>query len=315
MRLLGGEGNSPIFLDTETTGLSGGAGTLAMLVGVGKLEGNRFRVTQYYMSDYDQEEDMLAKVERELQGADLLVTYNGKTFDGPLLRSRFVMHRRPVKPLDLPHIDLLHGARRVYRKRLHACSLVDIESQVLGIERDNDLPGSEVPQMWFRYVKTGEQSLMDEILRHNEQDIVSLALLLHVLCGAYRDPDALRYRQDTFSVGRAMERLGEGERAARFYAAAGGGEALTALGRLNKRNRRYAEAVKALENAVRQGVASVEAFVELAMLEEHQMRDYPKAMRWVDAAFAAAQTADEVEALLKRRKRLSRKILARVPEE
>ncbi len=307
MRLLGGYGASPLFIDTETTGLMGGAGTLAILVGVGKMEAGRLRVSQYYLSDYDQEEDMLKQLEQELLASDVLVTYNGKSFDVPLLRSRFVMARRNPKPLDLPHIDLLHGARRVYKKRLYSCTLTDIECQVLGIEREHDLPGKLVPEYWFRYVKTGDPEPMREILAHNEQDIVSLALLLDKLCRAYQDPSALRHRQDVLSVGRAMERMGEQGRAACYYEAAGSGEALMALGVLNKRLRRYGEAADALERAAREN-GSVDAMIELAKLEEHRTKDFVRALFWTDRALAAAQSAQQVEDLIKRRRRVSAKM-------
>lgn len=306
--LLGGVGERPLFLDTETTGLLGGAGTIAILVGYGTFEGGRLRVVQHYLSDYDQEDDMIGKVEQAVRGGDLLVTYNGKSFDVPLLRSRFVMTRRNPSLLDgKPHIDLLHGARRVYKRRLYSCTLTDIESQVLDIERENDLPGKDVPEMWFRYVRDGDQALMDEILRHNEQDIVSLALLLAKLCQAYREPESHRHRQDTLSVGRAMERMGERERAVRFYAAAGGGEALTAIGRIHRRDRRYDDAALALERAAEEN-GSVEAMVELAKLEEHRRRDLRSALRWTDRALAASQSSELTEALIHRRGRLTIKL-------
>ena len=307
MRLLGGCGEHPVFIDTETTGLMGSAGTIAVLVGVGKYERGRFRVTQYYLSDYDQEDDMIGKIEQELRGADLIVTYNGKSFDIPLLRSRFVMTRRPPSALEMPHIDLLHGARRVYKRRLYSCTLTDIESQVLGIERESDLPGKLVPEYWFRYVKEGDQSLMDEILRHNEQDIVSLALLLAKLCEAYRAPEAHRHRQDVLSVGRAMERMGEGDRASLFYVAAGGGEALTALGRIYRRNGQYDDALEVFAQAAMEN-GSLEAMVEIAKIEEHKKQNLPNAIQWTDTALAAAQSAEWTKALIYRRKRLKRKM-------
>lgn len=307
MRLLGGYGARPLFLDTETTGLMGGAGTLAILVGIGTLEGGRLHVVQHYLSDYDQEEDMIARVDAAVRESDVLVTYNGKSFDIPLLRSRFVMARQNPTPLDVEHIDLLHGARRVYKRRLYSCTLTDIESQVLDIEREEDLPGKLVPEYWFRYVREGDQALMDEILRHNEQDIVSLALLLGKLCQAYRDPTSLGYRQDTLSVGRAMERMGERERAVEFYDAAGGGEALSAIGRIRKRNRDYDGAARALEQAAELN-GSVEAMVELAKIEEHRRRDIAAALRWTDRALAASASPEQIEALIHRRRRLHNKL-------
>ncbi len=314
MLLLGGGGDmqSILFLDTETTGLGGGAGTLAFLVGIGRVEGDgRLRVRQYLMTDYDQEEYLLTKLYADIKRADALVTYNGKSFDIPLLRSRLVMHRLRPDVLDMPHIDLLHLARRVYKRRLKRCSLSDMEENVLDLFRESDLPGALVPEYWFRYLKTGEEALLDEILKHNRQDIASLAHLLKVLADAYSGPEQLSFELDRLSVGKAMEKLGETGRAKAYYRAAERhSEALIALARIHRRAGSVEEAIKALESASRMDGDRILAMTELSKLYEHRLRDCAAALEWADKAIAESLPAD-IAPLLHRRDRLCRKIIHR----
>lgn len=311
LRLFLGEegGKRLLFLDTETTGLGTGAGTVAFMVGIGVLRpGGQLLVRQYTMRDYDEEEDLLQRLLGDLAEADALVTYNGKSFDAPLLRSRLAMHRLRPSPLELPHIDLLHIARRVYKKRLKRCTLGDMEREVLGIFRQGDLPGALAPEYWFRFLKEGDMALIEEIERHNRQDIASLALLLKSLADAYTRPEMLSHQEDLFSVGKAMERLGEEGRARMYYQAAGQrSEALLALARIHRRNARPEDAIPLLQQAAELGgTEAVYAMVELSKLYEHRIRQYPEALRWVDEALIRC-TGGEVDALLRRRARIRRK--------
>ena len=142
------------FLDTETTGLAGGSGTYAFLIGVGRITPEGFRVRQFFMRDYGEEASLLSALHEHLEQFDVLITYNGSTYDQPLLETRFRMVRQRPPFASLEHLDLLFGARRLWKLRLESCRLVDLENQILGVERQGDLPGEMIPYVYFEYLRT-----------------------------------------------------------------------------------------------------------------------------------------------------------------
>ncbi len=200
------------FLDTETTGLAGGSGTYAFLIGVGRVTLEGFRVRQFFMRDYGDEPSLLWSLARHLDSFDVLVTYNGKTFDQPLLETRYRMTRsRP--PFDrLAHLDLLHGARRLWKLRLETCRLMDLENQILGVEREGDLPGEMIPYVYFEYLRTQQAFRIVPIFHHNAVDILTTACLTAIVPYAFRDPDSLPVRHGADLVGIARWFLKQGER-------------------------------------------------------------------------------------------------------
>lgn len=308
-----------LFLDTETTGLRG-AGTVAFLVGLGWLESDAFVVRQLLMRDYPQEADVLAQVADVLARFDCVVSFNGKSFDMPLLRDRFTMARLRERWRDLPQLDLLHAARRTWKLRLGTCTLSALEEAVLGIHREGDLPGSEVPQRFFDYLKCGDMALLDDVLRHNEQDIRSLALLLSVLASAYSAPEAQTSMLDVFSIGRALQRIGEGERARRCFEVASVSEisrqARVELAKSHKHDRDFAAAAEAYQGMINTGEADAAAYVQLAILHERYLGDLHAALRVTERAllrfsgqgFLQGVDSDTLDALQRRRKRLRRRI-------
>ncbi|MCK5197291.1 MAG: ribonuclease H-like domain-containing protein, partial [Spirochaetales bacterium] len=165
-----------IFYDLETTGLSGGAGTIAFLAGFGWIEKSRLIINQYFLHDFPGEIDFLLLINELLAPGKILVSYNGKSFDHPLLGTRFLM--KGLKLHELPEIDLLHAARRLWKKRLPTCRLGTIESNILGIHRIDDVPGIEVPDIYFDYLKNGQETRLAGVFKHHLQDIKSLAGLL-----------------------------------------------------------------------------------------------------------------------------------------
>ena len=189
MRLLVGEDFSLlhlkpeecIFLDTETTGLSRGVGTVAFEVGVGEIMGSQMKITQMWMRDYDEEEDMLLRLNDLFGGKKAIVSFNGKSYDVPLLLSRFTLNRIHVFWRDLPQIDLLYPARRLYKLRLKQCNLGHLEELVLGLHRQDDIPGSEIPALWAEYLKTRQEDMLLRVFDHNLQDVHSMAYLLQKL--------------------------------------------------------------------------------------------------------------------------------------
>ena len=167
------------YFDTETTGLSTGAGTVVFLAGLGHLEGDRLVVRQLLLPDYPHEPALLRLVAAELASLSRVITYNGRGFDMPLLATRLTVHRlfRELASLPELHDDLLPVARRLYRRPLGGARLADVEAGVLGVVRSSDCPGSEVPSRYFGYLRGGSPDLLTDVLDHNLQDIVSLALL------------------------------------------------------------------------------------------------------------------------------------------
>ena len=197
-----------LFLDTETTGLAGGAGTVAFLVGMGYFTGRDFAVEQVLMRDYGQESELLRTVSSVAGRFSVLCTFNGRTFDAPLLASRFVMNRLPSR-LPSAHADVLYPARRLWKLRLKRCNLANLEEQLLHVKREDDLPGAEVPQTYFRYLRDGDFAPIERILAHNRQDIVSLAQLLCFLCGQVDCPETVESGQDLLSLARSLEKRGD----------------------------------------------------------------------------------------------------------
>jgi hypothetical protein len=167
------------YFDTETTGLSTGAGTVVFLAGLGHLDGDRLVVRQLLLPDYPHEAALLREVAGELAALPRVVTYNGRGFDLPLLITRLTFHRlfREMAALPERHDDLLPVARRLYRRPLGGARLADVEAGVLGVMRGSDCPGSEVPSRYFGYLRGGSPELLTDVLDHNLQDVVSLALL------------------------------------------------------------------------------------------------------------------------------------------
>jgi hypothetical protein len=185
------------WFDTETTGLSTGAGTVVFLAGIGRLDGERLLVRQLLLPDYPHEAALLRQVTADLNAADRVVTYNGRGFDLPLLTTRLTVNGlfRELAALPERHDDLLPVARRLFRRPLGGARLADVESGVLGVRRSSDCPGSEVPARYFSYLRGGSPQLLADVLDHNLQDIVSLALLeaevLRLRAGGWRDAGIL----------------------------------------------------------------------------------------------------------------------------
>lgn len=188
----GGSGaplESLLLFDLETTGLSGGAGTVAFLAAFGRFRpGAKLEIVQYLLLDYPGESEFIDAVLAEFSGDPVLVTYNGKSFDSQILRTRCVMNG--VFPPDPPHLDLVHPARRLWRRILGSCSQVDVEAGILGIRREGDLPGSEAPDAWFEYLKTGSAGRLEAIADHNGRDIGGLVGILLRMADIAEDPVA-----------------------------------------------------------------------------------------------------------------------------
>lgn len=312
-----------LFLDTETTGLSGGAGTIAFLVGLGFIEDGCFVVEQYLMKDYADEAQMLERISSRMESFDSVCTFNGKNFDLPLLSTRFTMCRMREKWREMEQLDLLYPARRTWKLRIGSCRLSRLEEFILGQDREGDLPGSEVPQRYFDYLKCGDMGLLEDIIAHNRQDIYTLGTLLAHLCQMYAHPQKEVHRADLFSMGRVLERQGELKPARELYriaaipAPAGSisafsGNALAAKAAwhmylLARKNRDHESMREILEQMAVRRQMRERIYVELSKLYEHHYKNPQRALRYADLAVRYIEP-DEVQALQKRRERLQNKL-------
>lgn len=207
-----------VLLDTETTGLGTGVGTLPFLVGTGIWDGERLVVRQWYLPDQPQEPGFLAAIAATLPQDPWLVTYNGRSFDWPLLVARYRLQRRSAPAIE-GHLDLLPVARQLWRHRLADARLASVETGVAGVRRHGDLPGALIPERYFRYLRTGEAAPLRDVGRHNLQDIVSLAMLLVVLAERLLPEDrrAACHPGDLAGLGAAYARRRRHEEALRCY--------------------------------------------------------------------------------------------------
>jgi uncharacterized protein YprB with RNaseH-like and TPR domain len=316
---------SVIFLDTETTGLSGGTGTVAFLVGVGRWSSSGFTVEQYLMRDYDEERAMLLGLLETLADAQVLVTFNGKAFDIPLLQSRFVLARQRWPLARAVHLDLLHPARRIWKLRLGSCSLANLERQILGIERENDIPGHLIPQVYFRYVRTRSAHGMGNILSHNRQDIETLARLTLRMGEIFSGRASEELTPvDLFSAGRYAHTLGERELAISWNEEAllrgllgdHEVEAKKAKAARLKEQKKYSEAAELWSDLSQQSESFLEDVQEeLAIYNEHRKGDLEEALSLSERALAHLQDRAALKKWEHRRARVAMKLARRKPAQ
>lgn len=309
--------NKTVFLDTETTGLAGGAGTYVFLVGVGYFEGDQFCVRQYFMRDYNEERALLSALNELLANFKAVVTYNGKTFDLPLMESRYIMSGMKMSLKDPYHFDLLYPARRLWKRRLENCSLSTVERDILGVIRDDDVPGYLIPEIYFSYLRTKDARALKQVFEHNLQDILSLVALVSRMCFLVEDPlNNTEYGMDIFSIGKMFDEEKKYGQSTRYYAEAlkhnlAEGEILEIL-RLSsfayKRQGKWEEA----EEIWREIIERSPEFVyypheELAKYYEHYLKDYQKAETVVEEALNIEENIFLREKLQYRLNRIKRK--------
>lgn len=275
-----------VFLDTETTGLAGGTGTAAFLVGIGYVEGDRFRVRQYFMRDYHEEAALLRGLADELRRFRHLVTFNGKTFDIPLLEARYAMNRERYPLANARHFDLLFPARRLWKARLESCRLQVLEAALLRYHRVGDVAGAEIPNIYFDFVRRRDGRAMARVLQHNRLDIVSLAALA-ALAGQWVEGGRAEDPRDVFALAGLYERAARFEQCEAHYRrlveADSGQVRVPALLRLADRAKRrgdFSAALPLWEEAAECG--DWWAVRELARHHEHRSRDLEKALELVD---------------------------------
>ena len=300
--LLGFDPRTTCFMDTETTGLAGGAGTVAFLVGVGYFDASQFVLEQCFLRDYDDEGAMLDYLADKLTRFSAVVSYNGKSFDMPLLRARFVQHRIPFPLEDAGHYDLVHAARRVWKQRLKSCTLGNIEKEVLGLRRHGDVPGYLIPQLWLNYLDARDARPLAPVFYHHEMDILSLVALTGHLAQALAAKDGadFHHAEDRLSVVRLYVKNKQYDaaiaEAQRFLETsripdALRRECLTLLGKSCKRAGLYEDMAAAWALMHEEFPHDAFAAAELAKYKEHQERDFAGAIE------VCKETLAQIEAM------------------
>lgn len=287
-------GESPrecVFMDTETTGLAGGTGTLAFLLGMARFSDGALELTQLFLTGFEGEGAMLEAARAYLDGAETLVTFNGRSFDAPLLATRYRLAGESDPFAELRHVDLLHVTRRTFKKSWPDCRLQTVERRLLGVERIGDLPGSEAPEAWFEWVRHGRDGRLADVFAHNRLDLLSLAVLPAALRHSHDQPAAAG--ADVLACARHLGHGFEGgddERATyefltrhRAHLDAKG---LLELARLARRRRQWNVAVELWEQLAGDGLPA--AIEHLAKYYEHEKRDFEQALRATGRLIACA---------------------------
>ncbi|MGA2546020.1 MAG: ribonuclease H-like domain-containing protein [Rectinemataceae bacterium] len=296
------------FFDLETTGLSGGTGTIAFLAAVGRVEKGEFALTQVFLEDFPGEPAFLAFLLSLLADDAVIVSYNGRAFDMPLLRTRCVMNGIVPPEPDL-HVDALFASRRLWRRVHGGASLGLLEREVLGLEREEDLPGAMIPEVWLSFVRKGDHPLMRLVLSHNANDVVGLARLVARAQALFDDPypRAGSLDVDRFGLGRTL--LAAGRPAAGeelLESAAGAGDEGAGL-LLSMRYRKAARVADGLRVAAMLP-ETYRCAVERAKLYERSIGDLAEAARWAKEALRLASTDGDRAETLSRLARIGRKM-------
>lgn len=284
-----------LFIDTETTGLSGGAGTYVFLVGVAKYDKDALNFAQFFLQDPQSESAQLAALESFSANAKVLVSYNGKSFDLPRIKTRYRFHGWPNPFKGIAHIDLLHIARRLWKPHLPGCTLGDLETHVLGLERDSlDIPGWQVSEYFYEYLHTGDPSPLKNIFYHNEIDVISLAALLEYIADRLTSPLRKKYQSepDLISIGNYYYSLQLYSEAKDILISALSNTNLTrenllagklCLASIHKRSDSFDLAVPLWKECAELG--SFDALLELAKYAEHKLHDIEEAIHWTLSAY------------------------------
>jgi uncharacterized protein len=311
-----------LFIDTETTGLAG-AGTLAFMVGTAFFEDDAFVVRQYFLRDHGDEPAMLLLLDELLAEKAGLITFNGRSFDLPLLDRRYLMNRMESDLMQQPHLDLLLPARRLWRQRLGSCALSALEPNLLRVERTQaDVPGWLIPSLYHQYLLSGETDEMERVFYHNHIDMLSMVTLATQVMAYLEQSAPDLHPVDLVSLGKWQADLGLTETAESTLRQAAAADlplelyhqSLHRLALLLKRANRRDEAVPLWQQIAATSYDDISAHVELAKHYEWQEQDLAQAQRWTQAAldlttrWPPAQARLAKEELLHRLDRIQRKI-------
>ncbi|HUE99239.1 MAG TPA: ribonuclease H-like domain-containing protein [Anaerolineales bacterium] len=289
------------FLDTETSGLAGGTGTYAFMVGIARFVDDQFVLRQFFMRDPAEESAMLEAIAQFLAPAQALVTFNGKAFDAPLLATRYRLHHIPIPHEGYAHLDLLPLARRLWRDRLESRALKYLEQHILGITRSSEeVPGYEIPWLYFDYLKSGDARPLAGVFYHNAMDVVTMAALLAHVNDVMQNPydGRVEHGLDFIALGKLFEDLGHWAEAARLFehglqfgvTESDFGLAVRRLSILQKKRGDFEQALRLWEDAAANG--HIYAHIEIAKYYEHKCHDVKTALKWTRSALDHVEHAD-----------------------
>ncbi len=305
-----------LFLDTETTGLAGGSGTVAFLIGVGRYTGDGVVIEQLFLDKRGAEGIMLEYLEKILFEASGLVTFNGKSYDvSSILRNRSILFLKRDIFADIPHIDLLHSARRIYGYSLDSVSLKSLERTVLAIERVEDIESSLIPQFYRDYLFYGMDTHMKTIFEHNLWDVLSMFRLAYRMCLVIRDPWSHPNDMGRLKVAKMRERVGDSERKIKLlYDLLDSTDDLVSynaymdLAKHYKRKKEYQKAVEILIKCTERHGKEMKICIEIAKIYEHNLKDFKKALLYTEYALDDCLDFMLEEELIHRKERLLKKI-------
>jgi tetratricopeptide (TPR) repeat protein len=292
-----------LFLDTETTGLAGGTGTYPFLVGLAWWEGGGLEVEQLFMREYSEERSLLAALAERLAERPVLVTFNGKSFDWPLLETRYRMTRTIPPPAPRAHLDFLHPARNLWRPRLGSVRLSQLERHVLGWNRGADVMSELIPSIYLDFVRRGHADPLVPVFQHNQMDLRGLAGLSGRILSLLSDREPTSGDGlELYGVSRICERRGELKRARKLYEQSIASvlpmetdhAARAALARLARRDGDLARARELWESTLGNSREGYEAYEQLAIYYEHEAREPRRALTIVREALAHLRRANQV---------------------
>jgi len=308
-----------LFIDTETTGLSGGTGTVAFLIGLGFIEKQIFTVHQYFITQLSHEEGMLDLLQKIIPLFDSLVSYNGKSFDIPLLNSRFVLNRMPPILENIQHIDLLHPTRTFWKYSMENCKLKTVETDLLGLYREDDIPGEMIPDAYFDYLRSRRIDKIERIFYHNRFDIITMLANLILVMKAYQSQEPEENPLTDYAKARMFTRKKDMDRSIAHYEHVLNSKITVSrrqktnleLALLYKKTGQWKKAQSLWENLLEDRYPfSTEPYIELAKYYEHQLKDFGKALEITAAALDALPDSmkTESEEIQKRMRRLKKRL-------
>lgn len=292
-----------LFLDTETTGLAGGSGTYAFLVGLAWWDAGGLEVEQLFLRDYSEEHAVLEALAARMAERSVLVTFNGRSFDWPLLETRYRMTRRIAAASPAAHLDLLHPARQLWRLKLGSVRLMELERHVLGAidwRRDGDIPGALIPQAYFSYLRGGGPEALSQVFRHNQMDLRGLAALATRVLRLVSQPEAATDDAlELYGLSRLATRRGWGEPARRLFERAleaglpeeADRAARRELARLAKRELDFSRATELWEEILGESRDGLDAYEQLAVYYEHRAAAPERALELTREALSALRQA------------------------
>ncbi len=309
---------SILFLDTETTGLAGGSGTVAFMIGLGWVENETFIVHQYFISQLNHEEGMLDYIADFAKGFTCIASYNGKSFDVPLLNTRFVMNRLVPAFEKIAHIDFLHHSRSLWKYSLTNCKLKTLEAELMGLYREDDIPGELIPEVYFEYLEAGLVERLERVFYHNRFDIITMLGAMVLILDSIKNIEPEENPLNDYAKGRMFKKKNEIQRSIRHYENVLNSSislsrrivTLLELAAIYKKARDY-ETAAGLWRRVVAIDYSYTAYVELAKFHEHRLKNYQVALEHAEKALEGLSSYKQKEraGVNKRITRLKRKII------